>query len=126
MIAVWDFDLRDCDMRLLISQIAAQIVAQATSLNFVRKKSFLECLQAHSSRVGCVDRCLAEMTTANQHVESFWNHLKKALMIWFESLPAAGVLWEYRLVLSELAWWRALDGQLLDMNMEMTDEASAH
>jgi len=44
-------------------------------------------------------------------------------MIWFESLPAAGILWEYRLVLSELAWWRALDGQLLGLIMDVTDRA---
>ena len=113
----------DGDMQLSISKIAAQIVAQATSLESVRQKSFLEWLQAHSSRVSYVDRCQAEMTFANQHVESFWNHLKSVMMIWFESLPTAGVLWEYRLILSELAWWRALDGQSLGMILDKTDRA---
>jgi hypothetical protein len=118
--------MREGDMQLSVSQIATQIVAQATSLNSVRRKLFLEWLQAHSSRVGCVERSQFEMTAANQQEESFWNHMKSALMTWFESLPAAGVLWEYRLILSELAWWRALDGQSLGMIMDMRDEASAH
>jgi len=121
-------------MQLSISQIAAQIVAQVTSLNSVRQKSFLEWLQAHSSQVGCVGRSAAlsvpkvskdrvEITASNQNEDCFENHLKGALMIWFESLPAAGILWEYRLVLSELAWWRALDGQLLGLIMDVTDRA---
>ena len=124
----------DGDMKLSISQIAAQIVAQATSLESVRQKSFLDWLQAHSSRDGCVGRSAAlsvpkaskdraEITTSNQNEDCFENHLKGALMIWFESLPAAGVLWEYRLVLSELAWWRALDGESLGTIMKKTDRA---
>lgn len=123
MIAAWDFEMQKGDTQLSISQIAAQIVTQAASLNSVRQKLFLEWLQAHSSQVGCADRCQAEMTPANQHVESFWNRLKSALMIWFESLPTAGVLWEYRLILSELAWWRALDGESLGMIMDKTNRA---
>ena len=121
-------------MPLSIPQIAAQIVTQATSLNPVRRKLFLEWLKAHSSRVGCggrsaalsvpkVSKDRAEITAANQKEDYFENHLKGALMIWFESLPAAGVLWEYRLVLSELAWWRTLDGESLGMIMHMTDRA---
>ena len=124
----------DGDMELSISQIAAQIVAQVTSLESVRQKSFLDWLQAHSSRDGCVGRSAAqsvpkvskdrtEITASNQNEDCFENHLKRALMIWFESLPAAGVLREYRLVLSELAWWRALDGQLLVLIMDKTDRA---
>ena len=130
----WDFELCDGDMPLSISQIAAQIVSQTNSLDPVRRKSFLEWLVAHSSRVGCggrssalsvpkVSKDRAEITAANQKEDYFENHLKGALMIWFESLPAAGVLWEYRLVLSELAWWRALDGQLLSIFVDLTGRA---
>ena len=121
-------------MPLTISQIAAQIVTQTNSLNPVRQKLFLEWLVAHSSRVGCGGRSAAlsvpkvskdrtEITASNQNEDCFENHLKGALMIWFESLPAAGVLWEYRLVLSELAWWRALDGESLGMIMHITNRA---
>jgi len=121
-------------MQLSVSQIAVQIVAQATSLDLVRRKLFLEWLKAHSSRVGCLGRSAAlsvpkvskdrtEITVSNQNEDCFENHLKSALMIWLESLPAAGVLWEYRLVLSELAWWRTLDGQLLALIMDKTDRA---
>jgi len=124
----------DGDMELSISQIAAQIVAQATSLESVRQKSFLDWLQAHSSRDGCVGRSAAqsvpkvskdraEITASNQNEDCFENHLKGALMIWFESLPVAGVLWEYRLVLSELAWWRTLDGELLSIFVDLTGRA---
>jgi len=121
-------------MPLSIPQIAAQIVAQANSLNPVRRKLFLEWLVAHSSRVGCGRRSAAlrvpkvskdrtEITASNQNEDCFENHLKGTLMIWFESLPAAGVLWEYRLVLSELAWWRTLDGQLLSIFVDLTGRA---
>ena len=113
----------DGDMELSISQIAAQIVAQVTSLESVRQKSFLEWLQAHSSQAGGVKQSRPEITTVTQNEESFEARLKKALIIWFEFLPAAGVLWEYRLILSELAWWRALDGQLLALIMDKTDRA---
>ena len=126
--------MREGDIQLSISQIAAQIVTQANSLNPVRRKLFLEWLKVHSSRVGCVGRSVAlsvpkvskdrvEITASNQNEDCFENHLKSGLIIWFESLPAAGVLWEYRLILSELAWWRALDGQLLGMIMDVTDRA---
>ena len=113
-------------MQISVSQIAAQIVAQATSLNSVRRKLFLEWLQAHSSRVGCVEQCQDEITAANQNEKSFESHWKKALMVWLESLSAAGALWEYRLILSELAWWRALDGQSLGVIMDMASEGSEH
>jgi len=134
MTVTWDFEMREGDMPLSISQIAAQIVSQANSLDPVRRKSFLEWLVAHSSRVGSggrsaalsvpkVSKDRAEITASNQNEDCFESHLKSALMIWFESLPAAGVLREYRLVLSELAWWRALDGQLLVLIMDKTDRA---
>jgi hypothetical protein len=90
--------MREGDMQLSIPQIAVQIVAQAASLNSVRRKLFLEWLQAHSSWVGCVGQNQAEITAANQNEKSFESHLKKALMVWLESLSAAGALREYRLV----------------------------
>ena len=110
-------------MQVSVSQIAAQIVAQAISLESSRKRLFLEWLQAHSSQAGGVKQSRPEITTVTQNEESFWNHLKSLLMIWFESLPTAGVFWEYRLILSELAWWRALDGESLGMIMNKTDRA---
>ena len=121
-------------MPLSIPQIAAQIVTQANSLNSVRQKLFLEWLRAHSSRVGSggrsaalsmqkVSKDRAEITASNQNEDCFEIYLKSALMIWFESLPAAGVLWEYRLVLSELAWWRTLDGELLSIFVDLTGRA---
>lgn len=110
-------------MQVSVSQIATQIVAQAISLESSRKRLFLKWLQAHSSQAGGVKQSRPEITTVTQNEESFEARLKKALMIWFESLPTTGVLWEYRLILSELAWWRALDGESLGMIMHMTNRS---
>jgi hypothetical protein len=42
-------------------------------------------------------------------------HLKLNLKRWFESLPMQRLLWEYRLILGEITWWRDLDARRLLM-----------
>ena len=37
---------------------------------------------------------------------------------WLESLPAQGMLWEYRTISFEIAWWRNLDPVRLKMIVE--------
>jgi hypothetical protein len=40
------------------------------------------------------------------------------LKTWLESLPAQGMLWEYRTVSVEIVWWRNLDPVRLKMIVE--------
>ncbi len=111
-------------MQLTVSQIAAQIAAQTTSLEAMKRRCFLEWLQAHSSGVGLLGQSRFDLTEADQDDEIFENHLKGALIIWLDSLPAGGVIWEYGLILHELAWWRALDEESLGLILNTTDRDS--
>jgi hypothetical protein len=105
------------DMRILIEQMTSDISGQAIGLDDLRFRMFLNWLGAHDSRIKTIvqpdgqsgkrielqgDRRIAEC-------------LKHGLNAWFESLPLQGLLWEYHLILNEIAWWRDLDPRWLVM-----------
>ena len=89
------------DLQILIQQMAADITNQACSLDQVRLEKFLEWLVSHSSKVRGSGGALPWMSTQEQ--------MELKLNVWFQSLPVSGLLWEYRLILEEIAWWRNVD-----------------
>jgi hypothetical protein len=93
------------DSGLLIGQMVTDICRQARGLDRLRLGLFMAWLCAHSAR----------MKTALLQQGDLEADLKPALQAWFESLSARGMLWEYRLILDEIAWWRELDSQRLHM-----------
>ena len=100
------------DMQVLIEQMVSDISSQATRLDEVRLQKFLEWLKSHSSKVKTVEQVHIEV--AVHHGEgSVDDRLKNGLKGWLESLPMPGLLWEYHLLLNEIAWWRDLDPRTL-------------
>lgn len=92
-------------MNDLIEQMVKDISNQAQGLDPVRLGLFLCWLCAHC----------ALMKAIPPQQEGIDGQLEPALRSWFESLPAQGMLWEYRLILDEIAWWRDLDTRHLHM-----------
>lgn len=92
-------------MNDLIEQMVKDISGQAQGLDPVRLGLFLGWLCAHCARVKAIPL----------QQEGIDGQLEPVLRSWFESLPAQGMLWEYRLILDEIAWWRELDAHRLNM-----------
>jgi hypothetical protein len=98
-------------MQILIEQMVSDISSQAVRLDEVRLQKFLEWLQSHSSKVKTEEQVHIEVAV---HAEgSMDDRLKNVLIGWLESLPMPGLLWEYHLLLNEIAWWRDLDPRTL-------------
>lgn len=89
------------DLQILIQQMAANITQQACLLEQVRLKKFMEWLGAHSSRMHGNGESLTWMASREK--------MELKLNAWFRSLPVRGLLWEYRLILEEIVWWRDVD-----------------
>ena len=99
------------DMQVLIEQMVSDISSQAARLDEVRLQKFLQWLKSHSTKVKTMEQVLVEVAV---HGEGSMNdRLKNDLKRWFESLPMQGLLWEYHLLLNEIAWWRDLDPRTL-------------
>jgi hypothetical protein len=77
----------------LIPQAVADICAQAGLLDEQRQCMFLDWLKAHHHTEEQI--LIAKLSTY--------------LKAWFEKLSPIGILWEYHLILDEIAWWRGLD-----------------
>ena len=99
------------DMQVLIEQMVSDISSQAARLDEVRLQKFLEWLKSHSSKVKTVGQVHVEVAVHDEG--SMDDRLKNDLNRWFESLPMQGLLWEYHLLLNEIAWWRDLDPRTL-------------
>ncbi|CAG1014160.1 hypothetical protein ANAEL_04911 [Anaerolineales bacterium] len=84
-----------------VEPMALDVASQAFELEPSRLRLFLDWLVSHSSLVRGSEAIQLE-THDREQVE-----LK--LKAWFQSLPADGLAWEYRLLLGEIAWWRDLD-----------------
>ena len=82
------------ERQIWIEQMVMDISTHALRLDEVRLQSFMGWLEAHSCSV----------KTARQG--SMDEQLKEALKGWLESLPIPGLLWEYHLILNEIAWRR--------------------
>ncbi|MFZ5903213.1 MAG: hypothetical protein ACOYZ8_06660 [Chloroflexota bacterium] len=89
-----------------------------SKLDASRRRLFLDWLNSHCSLVS------ASVKSADKHPadmpgkENLEFQLESGLKNWFESLPIARALWERRLILGEIAWWRDLDEQSLTRIME--------
>ena len=99
------------DMQVLIEQMVSDISSQAARLDEVRLQKFLEWLKSHSSKVKTEEQVHIEVAVHGEG--SIDDRLKNGLKRWFESLPMQGLLWEYHLLLNEIAWWHDLDPRTL-------------
>ena len=90
-------------MHILVDRLASCICFQAARLDEIRLQMFMTWLKSHSSTVQ--NTLFNHADQVNEQVCG----LKKSLMLWFGMLPLSGLIWEYRLILTEIRWWRELD-----------------
>ena len=93
------------DMDVLIEQMVSDISSQAIQLEDQRLRLFLNWLMDHSSEMkGSLGTFEPGSGDADMQVR-----FQSALKTWLQSLPAQGLLWEYRPITGEIHWWRDLD-----------------
>ena len=102
------------DVNVLIEQMVSDISTQIFQLDDRRLRLFLNWLTAHSSKVKATARLVIDQLRGRD-IEKRFN---SALKAWLESLPTEGMLWEYRIIMDEIAWWRNLDPQRMKMIVE--------
>jgi hypothetical protein len=95
------------EIQILIDQMASDIARLSFQLESSRLLLFLEWLVSHSSKVQ--NNGIIQLDDFNR--EQF----KINLNAWFQSLPLNGLLWEYRLLVDEIDWWRNLDPAMFAM-----------
>lgn len=103
------------DWEILIGQMVSDIVAQLHQLDDLRLRLFLHWLTAHSVEVkSAIGTDLDPEKVALRSVD-MRERLRSALRSRLKSLPAQGLLWEYRIITAEIGWWRDIDPQRLSM-----------
>lgn len=106
------------ELSVLVDQMALDIGTQAYQLDDLRLRMFLNWLAAHSGRMKVLTGNVLDMDIAVLRGADMQEGFKSALKTWLESLPAQGMLWEYRTISFEIAWWRNLDPVRLKKIME--------
>ena len=93
----------------LMEEMVSEILRQTLELELERRLAFLTWLQAHCQRLNAGRRSLAEIEAAAGSEADLQASLRVGLQTWFESLSAAGLLWEFRLLMNEISWWQSLE-----------------
>jgi hypothetical protein len=106
------------ELNILIEQIVVDIGTQAFQLDDLRLRMFLNWLTPHSSRLKALTGNVLDMEVAVLRGSDMQERFQSALKTWLESLPAQGMLWEYRTISVEIVWWRNLDPVRLKMIAE--------
>ena len=106
------------ELNVLIEQMVLDIGTQAFQLDDPRLRMFLNWLAAHSGRLKALTGNVLDMDIAVLRGSDMQEGFKSALKTWLESLPAQGMLWEYRTISVEIVWWRNLDPVRLKMIAE--------
>jgi hypothetical protein len=90
---------------VLIEQMVFDVGMQVFQLEDLRLRLFLNWLMDHSSEMKVSLGTFEQDRKGADLQERF----RSVLMTWLQSLPAQGLLWEYRTILAEIGWWRDLD-----------------
>jgi len=106
------------ELNVLIDQMVLDIGTHVFQLDDPRLRMFLNWLAAHSGSMKVLARNVFDMDIAVLRGTDLQEGFKAALKTWLESLPAQGMLWEYRTISFEIAWWRNLDPVRLKMIVE--------
>ena len=97
------------ELNVLIDQMVLDIGTQVFQLDDQRLRMFLNWLAAHSGSMKVLTGNVLDMDIAVLRGSDMQEGFKSALKTWLESLPAQGMLWEYRTISVEIVWWRNLD-----------------
>ena len=106
------------ELNVLIDQMVLDIGTHVFQLDDPRLRMFLNWLAAHSGSMKVLAGNVFDMDIAVLRGIDLQEGFKSALKNWLESLPAQGMLWEYRTISFEIAWWRNLDPVRLKMIVE--------
>ena len=106
------------ELNVLIDQMVLDIGTHVFQLDDPRLRMFLNWLAAHSGSMKVLTGNVLDMDIAVLRGTDLQEGFKSALKTWLESLPAQGMLWEYRTISFEIAWWRNLDPVRLKMIVE--------
>ncbi|HAX69139.1 MAG TPA: hypothetical protein PKC99_01965 [Anaerolineales bacterium] len=106
------------ELNVLIDQMVLDIGTHVFQLDDPRLRMFLNWLAAHSGSMKVLAGNVLDMDIAVLRGTDLQEGFKSALKTWLESLPAQGMLWEYRTISFEIAWWRNLDPVRLKMIVE--------
>jgi len=106
------------ELNVLIEQMVLDIGTQVYQLDDLRLRMFMNWLAAHSGRLKALTGNVLDMDIAVLRGSEMQEQFKSALNTWLESLPAQGMLWEYRTISVEIVWWRNLDPVRLKMIVE--------
>lgn len=106
------------ELNVLIEQMVLDIGTQVFQLDDQRLRMFLNWLTAHSGSMKILAVNVLDMNIAVLRGSDMQEQFKSALNTWLESLPAQGMLWEYRTISVEIVWWRNLDPVRLKMIVE--------
>lgn len=106
------------ELNVLIDQMVLDIGTHVFQLDDPRLRMFLNWLAAHSGSMKVLAGNVLDMDIAVLRGSDMQEGFKSALKTWLESLPAQGMLWEYRTISFEIAWWRNLDPVRLKMIVE--------
>jgi hypothetical protein len=106
------------DLDVLIEQMVFDLSTQAFQLEDRRLRLFLNWLTAHSGRLKAFTGDALHLDNTVFRGADMQEGFKSALKTWLESLPAQGMLWEYRTISFEIAWWCNLDPVRLKMIVE--------
>ena len=103
------------ELNVLIEQMAVDISTQATRLDNLRLRLFLNWFLAHNNEMREVTEATIQMDIAILREANLEGRFQSALKTWLASLTIQGLLWEYHLIMDEIAWWRDLDSRRLNM-----------
>lgn len=106
------------ELNVLIDQMVLDIGTHVFQLDDPRLRMFLNWLATHSGSMKVLAGNVLDMDIAVLRGTDLQEGFKSALKTWLESLPAQGMLWEYRTISFEIAWWRNLDPVRLKMIVE--------
>ena len=89
-------------MQDFVQQVVKEIVAGVRELDPVCQRMFLNWMGNHASQVRCIDE------------DRYQDCLAVKLAVWLDPMSLVGILWEYRLIMGEIEWWKGLEQATLD------------
>jgi hypothetical protein len=106
------------EIKVLIEQMVLDIGTQTWQLEDLRLRMFLNWLMAHCSELKVSLGDALDADPALLRGVPMQERFKAAVKTWLESLPSQGLLWEYKTISAEIAWWCDLDPVRLKMISE--------
>lgn len=107
------------DVNGLIEQMGLDIATQAFQLDDQRLRLFLNWLMDHSSEMKV---SLGTLLNNDFRILEVQKRFQSVLITWLQTLPAQGLLWEYRTVIADIEWWHDLEPGRLKMIVRLEGE----